>query len=107
MNAGDIEKLQSYRAVINSALRDIDDFYSDGCMSDVKSAVFALPRKLQELGLSDAALEAELVALAEGCWTAMYNSADGGTSAEARAGRAAGAIGVLERRLLACLGEPA
>lgn len=100
MNDSDKEKLQSYRTVLNSALCDIDDFYRDGYMSDVKTAIFALPRKLAALGLEEKAVEAELVALAENCWHTMYNSADGGTSAEARAGRAAGAIGVLERRLL-------
>lgn len=106
MNEDDREKLRSYCTVLDEAMRDVDDFYKDGYMSDLKSAVYALPRKVEALGLSDAAVSEELVALAKNCWHAMYDSADGGSDSFGRAGRAAGAIGVLERRIQALLDGP-
>lgn len=105
MNDDDKEKLRSYLEVLKSAMWDIQDVFDTGYMSDAKSVIYALSDQMKQLGLADAAMEEELVALAADCWHNMYR--DGADDAYGKAGRAAVAIGRLERRIKALMNEAA
>lgn len=101
MNKEETQKLRSYLINIDEAVRDVSEVLDTSFMSDAKSTVYNLVKKLEALDIADSQIYADLLAMAQKARSELIGSGE----TWQRAGRSLGVLGDTERHLKSLLDE--